>query len=107
MVPRGTVLCCGQQRTLCSLRLLSVGLGKGGRSPWYQPTSSGGRLPVSRWHKGKVRARRIVPASSFLSENMEEDSVGYELGERHYELEGTDSTGTAPISCFSTLKTSG
>lgn len=53
------------------------------------------------------RARRIVPASSFLLENVEEDSIGSEPGERHYELEGTDRTGTASISCFSTLKTSG
>lgn len=83
------------------------GLGKGRWSPWSQPTSSGGRIPVSRWYRGKFRARRIVPASSFLSENVEEDSIGYEPGERHYELEGTDSTGTASISCFSTLKTSG
>lgn len=92
---------------LCSLRFLSVALGKGGWSPWSQPTSSGGRFPVSRWHRGNVRARRIVPAFSFLSENVEEDSIGYEPGERHYELEGTDSTGTVSISCFSILKTSG
>lgn len=65
------------------------------------------KTPCSRWHKGKVRARRIVPASSFLSENMEEGPIGYEPGERHYELEGTDGISTAPISCFNTLKTSG
>lgn len=40
---------------------------------------------------GKVRARRTMPASSLLSENMEKDSLGYEPGERRYELEGTDS----------------
>lgn len=46
-----------------------------------------------------------MPASSLLSEHMEQDSLGYEPGERRYELEGTDSGlnwASAP-----TLETSG
>lgn len=46
-----------------------------------------------------------MPASSLLSEHMEQDSLGYEPGERCYELEGTDSGlnwASAP-----TLETSG